>query len=60
MPTVSLNERGVVVRGCDSSALSSILSSRSRGGSLADGRGADIGVKVEAYVCRLVSPVADP
>lgn len=59
MPTVSLNERGVVVRGCDSST-PSIRMSRSRA-SFADGSGADIGVNAEEYACvRLVSPVADP
>jgi hypothetical protein len=45
MPTVSLNERGVVVRGCDSST-PSIRTSRSRA-SFADGRGADIGVNAD-------------
>jgi hypothetical protein len=58
MPTVSLNERGVVVRGCDSST-PSILMSRSLG-SDDEGKGADMGVKDEYGWIRLMSPTPDP
>lgn len=57
MPTVSLNERGVVVRTCDSST-PSILNSLSLG-SVADGS-ADMGVKVEKVMGRMGSPVVGP
>jgi hypothetical protein len=56
MPTVSLNERGVVVRGCASST-PSIRTSRSLD---SDGSGADMGVKVENGWPRPGSPVAEP
>lgn len=61
MPTVSLNEWGVVVRGCVSST-PSILTSRSLD-SVADGKdgkGADIGVNDEYGRARVGSPVPDP
>jgi hypothetical protein len=58
MPTVSLNECGVVVRGCDSST-PSILISLSRGSEDECG-GAEMGVKVEYVRVRLGSPAADP
>jgi len=55
MPTVSLNERGVAVRGCDSS----IPVSRSLCCSVADGGGADTGVNCENGGRRLPSGGAD-
>jgi hypothetical protein len=59
MPTVSLNEWGVVVRGCTSST-PSILESLSRG-SVDCGRGPDMGVCVVVYVWpRWGSPVPGP
>jgi hypothetical protein len=58
MPTVSLNEWGVVVRGCTSST-PSILISLSRD-SVDGGRGPDMGVYVEYVWLRWGSPVAEP
>lgn len=58
MPTVSLNECGVVVRGCDSS-IPSIRISLSLG-SEDEGSGADMGVNDEYGCDREASPVADP
>ena len=58
MPTVSLNERGVVVRACDSST-PSILKSLSLA-SVADGICADTGVKFVKLTGRMGSPVAGP
>lgn len=58
MPTVSLNERGVVVRGCDSS-IPSIRVSRSLC-SVADKGAADTGVNWEKMGGRLPSAGAEP
>ena len=54
MPTVSLNERGVAVRGCDSS-IPSIRVSRSLCCSVVDEGGADTGVNCENGSGRLPS-----
>jgi hypothetical protein len=58
MPTVSLNERGVAVRGCDSS-IPSIRASRSLCCSVVDEGGADTGVNCENGGRRLPSAGAD-
>ena len=58
MPTVSLNERGVAVRGCDSS-IPSIRVSRSLCCSVVDEGGADTGVNCENGGRRLPSADAD-